>query len=94
MSWKATPKARLISATKLDLTTGVFIACKMTDLRAGDVFKAYYEEQPVNPISREFLAEDNEAGVVHEDARKSDVEGYFFECTWGPYPDVLKHAAN
>ena len=55
MKWQPTPKERKIQITRLDQTTGLWLACELMELRHGDIYRAEFNGVRINPMTTEEL---------------------------------------
>ena len=94
MAWRPTPKSRLIVAKRLDPASGQWLDCAFSDLRAGDIFKAFRGDVQVDLLTGNEC-EPDDVGIAEADAQRDleRGEGYGVLATAGRYPDILRRVA-
>jgi hypothetical protein len=95
MSWHPTPKRSLITAKRLT-GGGAWVDCEYKDLKKGDVFKAFYQGEQIEPVSLAPVDRDDHVGVCVSDAFRNDAfdQGYTVEIDFGPLDEVMKLRAS
>ena len=94
VSWRETPIERRYHARRLDHTTGDWLPCEYSELRAGDFFQAYTPDgERVDPVTLEPVDEDVVA-YAHENPIKGGggrrCEGYAIEVSVGPFDVIMR----
>lgn len=89
--WRPTPKHRLFSAKRFDLSTGEWLGCAYADLKVGDIFKAFAPDgEQIDPLTEE---PDEVVAYCHADAIRGygRNEGFAVEISTGEtLEDILQ----
>ena len=100
MTWKPTPKSRLIIAHRLDPVSGAWTPCEYKDLKRGDIFKAFAGDSEIDAISFEAVDQKDWVALCWTDPVKAmppfrdKKEGYMIEVTTGPLAAMMKVLAS
>jgi hypothetical protein len=96
MSWKPTPKSRLIIARRLDVETGEWAPCRYTDLKPGDIFKAFAGDNQIDPTTQDEVEDYSIAALCHAHPVRAteDGVGHMVEVTVAPIADLMRMVSN